>query len=77
MGITAHWIDREWHQKELVIGFEPLNGSHTGKNLAEALIVVIKRYNLGSKLLSITTDNASNMTKMVEELINHPQAIEW
>lgn len=77
LGVTAHWIDKEWHQKELVIGFEPLNGAHTGENLAEALVNVIERFNLSEKLQSITTDNASNMTKMVHELINHPKAIEW
>lgn len=77
LGVTAHWIDKEWHQKELVIGFEPLHGTHTGENLAEALANVIERFNLGDKLQSITTDNASNMTKMVQELEKHPKAVEW
>ena len=77
LGVTAHWIDDNWRQKELVIGFEPLNGTHTGVNLAEALVNVIERFNIGNKLLAITTDNALNMTKMVHELVNHPQVIKW
>jgi hypothetical protein len=77
LGITAHWIDDNWIQRELVIGFEPLNGAHTAENLAEALIDVVDRFHLGVKLQSITTDNASNMKKMVRVLENHPRARDW
>lgn len=77
LGVTAYWIDDDWRQKEFVIGFEPLNGTHNGENLAEALINVIERFNIGNKLLAITTDNASNMTKMVRELVNHLRTAEW
>lgn len=77
LGITAHWIDDNWIQKELVIGFEPLNGAHTAENIAEALVDVIDRFNLGKKLQSITTDNASNMRKMVRVLESHPRACGW
>ncbi|KFH70213.1 hypothetical protein MVEG_03064 [Podila verticillata NRRL 6337] len=77
LGVTAHWIDGNWTQKELVIGFEPLHGAHTGENLAEALVNVLERFHLGEKLQSITTDNASNMAKMVRDLVKHPKAAEW
>lgn len=77
LGVTAHWIDGNWTQKELVIGFEPLRGAHTGENLAEALVNVLERFHLGEKLQSITTDNASNMAKMVRDLVKHPKAVEW
>jgi hypothetical protein len=77
LGITAHWIDSNWHQRELVIGFEPLHGPHTGENLADALINVIERFNLGDKVQSITTDNATNMTAMVQQLMVHPRAAKW
>lgn len=77
LGVTAHWIDSKWTQRELVIGFEPLHGAHTGENLAEALVAVLERFHLGEKLQSITTDNATNMAKMVRELIQHPKAVEW
>ncbi|KAG9319109.1 hypothetical protein KVV02_004693, partial [Mortierella alpina] len=49
LGVTAHWIDDKWVQQELVIGFEPLEGAHTGQNLAEALVNVAER-NLQGKL---------------------------
>lgn len=77
IGVTAHWIDDYWRQKELVIGFEPLNGSHTAENLASALVDILDRFHLGEKLLSITTDNAANMKKMVRLIGLHPKATNW
>ena len=77
LGVTAHWIDDKWIQKELVIGFEPMNGSHTGENLAEALINVAERFNIGEKVQSITTDNALNMSRMVNEFVKHEKAVDW
>jgi hypothetical protein len=77
LGVTAHWIDNNWVQRELVIGFEPLNGGHTAENLVEALINVLERFHIGEKVQSITTDNATNMAKMVRDLVKHPKAVEW
>ncbi|KAF9370868.1 hypothetical protein CPB97_002404 [Podila verticillata] len=42
LGVMAHWIDGNWTQKELVIGFEPLHGAHTGENLTKALVNVLE-----------------------------------
>lgn len=77
LGVTAHWIDDSWVQKELVIGLEPLDGAHTGKNLAEAMVNLAERFHIGEKIQSITTDNASNMTAMVTELVKHERAVKW
>jgi hypothetical protein len=54
-----------------------LHGPHTGENLADALINVIEWFNLGDKVQSITTDNATNMTAMVQQLMVHPRAAKW
>jgi hypothetical protein len=77
LGVTAHWIDDNWVQREMVIGFEPLNGSHTAENMLEALLSVLYRFHLGEKLLAITTDKASNMLRMVRLLGNHAQSVSW
>ena len=77
LGVTVHWIDENWIQREMVIGFEPLNGSHTAENLVEALINVLERFHLGEKVQSITTDNAQNMAKMVRDLVTHQRAAQW
>ena len=80
LGVTVHWIDENWIQREMVIGFEPLNGSHTAKNLVEAveaLINALERFYLGEKVQSITNDNAQNMAKMVRDLVTHQRATQW
>lgn len=77
IGVTVHWIDSDWKQRELVIGFEPLTGSHSGENLCLAFVKVLEHFDLGKKLHTVTTDNASNMTKMVSELHSHARANGW
>ena len=68
LGITAHWIDEEWRFRSLVLGFEPLTGSHTGANLADTMERVLKDFDLLKKPFFLTTDNASNMKTMAREL---------
>ena len=77
LGVTVHWINNEWRQRELVISFEPLSGSHTGENLCAAFIKVLDRFKLGTKLHTVTTDNASNMTKMMTLLETHAMTHDW
>jgi len=48
--------------------FKKLNGRHTGSMLAEEVFNTLKEYDITSKLLCITTDNASNNTKLMKEL---------
>lgn len=68
LGVTAHWINDDWMPKEILIGFEPLTGCHTAENLVESLVKVLDRFHLIDRLQAITTDNASNMTKMMRLL---------
>lgn len=41
-----------------------LPGSHTSENISNALFDVLKDWNLSSKLVSLVTDNAKNMTNI-------------
>jgi hypothetical protein len=38
MAITAYFIDNEWNYRELLLGFEPLHGPHSGRNLSDVLL---------------------------------------
>ncbi|CAB5364972.1 unnamed protein product [Rhizophagus irregularis] len=60
MGITVHFIDNSWKLQQITLDFIELEGSHTGKNIAEELITVLNLYGISKKINSITTDNASN-----------------
>lgn len=66
--ITAHWIGDDWTHKEMAIGFENIVGSHTSQILLTTFVEVIRRFQLQKKVLSITSDNASNMLRMAKDL---------
>ncbi|OQD74460.1 hypothetical protein PENANT_c174G02644 [Penicillium antarcticum] len=34
MAITGYFLDQEWEYREVLLGFKPISGSHTGVNLA-------------------------------------------
>lgn len=72
LAVTAHWIDQHtWTMKEVIIGFEPINGPHTGENLAAVFIDVLEEFDLGRRLFTVTTDNAANMTTMVRHVMEY------
>ncbi|KAJ5355238.1 uncharacterized protein N7496_000165 [Penicillium cataractarum] len=60
MAITGYFIDQEWNYRELLLGFEPLQGSHTGAYLSTVLLDLLEKHRITERVLTITTDNASN-----------------
>ena len=46
LGITAHWISKDWKLKEILIGFHKLSGSHSGENLADAFVSCCDELNI-------------------------------
>lgn len=59
MAITGYFITEDFHYREVLLGFPPVPGSHTGSNLAEIVIQTIKRHGLCHRILGMTTDNVS------------------
>uniref|UniRef100_T1IT56 BED-type domain-containing protein n=1 Tax=Strigamia maritima TaxID=126957 RepID=T1IT56_STRMM len=60
LGITCHWITEKWEYQSVLLDFIQLKGKHTGINIADAFMNTLTDFNITSKILSITTDNASN-----------------
>ncbi|OKO90595.1 hypothetical protein PENSUB_13312 [Penicillium subrubescens] len=60
MAVTGYFLDKDWSYRELLLGFEPLHGTHSGTNLSAVLFQLLQKYNLTDRVLAITTDNASN-----------------
>ena len=79
LGITAHWINDNWVQQDITLGFELLKGSHTGEVLMDAFVKVVKQFNLQQKVMSITSDNGSNVLKLTTEFekYTHKHPNEW
>jgi hypothetical protein len=67
LAVTAHWINNNWVQQDVTLGFELLTGSHTGEALMQAFIKVVEHFNLQKKVMSITSDNGSNVLKLTTD----------
>ena len=68
MAITGYFIDVNWRYREVLLGFEHLQGTHTGESLAGVLEGVLKRHDISDRILAITTDNASNNNTLTKYL---------
>lgn len=60
MAVTGYFLDEEWNYREILLGFEPLHGSHTGAYLSTILLGLLEKHEIANRVLTITTDNASN-----------------
>ncbi|KAJ5807732.1 hypothetical protein N7474_009001 [Penicillium riverlandense] len=65
MAITGYFLDENWNYMEVLLGFEPLHGSHTGGNLSKTVIQILQQHSVANRVSSITTDNASNNNTMI------------
>ena len=46
LAMTAYYINTSWEYKEILLAFEPLEGCHSGKNLAAVVMDVLKEFEL-------------------------------
>jgi hypothetical protein len=59
LGITAHYIDSpkdqpyEWQLKSKILGFEELQGRHSGENMASTISEVLDTYEIKEKVMNI------------------------
>jgi hypothetical protein len=51
-----------------LLGFEPLHGSRTGINLDAVLFPLLQKHGVEDRVLTVTTDNASNNSTLIESL---------
>ena len=68
MAISGYFIDEDWQYEEVLLGFEPLSGTHSGENLSAILLNVLIQHHIQDRVLAITTDNASNNNTLVSSL---------
>jgi hypothetical protein len=58
--MKAYWVSQDWHMQEALVGFEAVNGGHTGKALAAVVLRRLKHFDIHTRIIAITSDNASN-----------------
>lgn len=62
MGITGHFI-LDWALKSVMICCKRVKGRHTADNIRMEYEEVISCFDVGHKIISVVSDNASNMVK--------------
>lgn len=70
LGTTMHYINNTWEVKKCLLDFISLEGSHTASLIVSKLTDVLQDYNISDKIISLTTDNGSNMLACGRELAN-------
>ncbi|XP_044739986.1 E3 SUMO-protein ligase ZBED1-like [Chrysoperla carnea] len=66
LGVTVHFIEN-FEMKSMSIACEPLHDNHTGEYLSEMILKVCEDWGLPiEKIVSVTTDNGSNIVKAIE-----------
>jgi hypothetical protein len=68
IAIKAYWVSHDWQMQEALIGFEPVNGGHTGKALAEIVMQRLKLFKVEKRIIAVTSDNASNNKTLAKAL---------
>ncbi|KAG0154680.1 hypothetical protein PDIDSM_248 [Penicillium digitatum] len=64
MAITGYFIDHNWDYCEILLGFEPLHGS----------ILILTEHGISDRVLSVTTDNATNNNTLMQSVQDHLQS---
>ncbi|CAG8516237.1 16548_t:CDS:2 [Acaulospora morrowiae] len=65
MSVMLHWIDCEWKMNHILIDLIPFLGDI---ELVDTIYTTINEFNLGEKIISITTDDTPNMDVFEQEL---------
>lgn len=76
MAITDYFIDMDWNYREILLGFQPLQGAHSGANLSAVLLKIFQQHQIVDRVLAVTTDNASNNSTLITSIQGSIQALE-
>nr|XP_029732038.1 uncharacterized protein LOC115268145 [Aedes albopictus] len=77
LGVNCQYVSNHGIIIKRTLGIIELHNRHTGQNLKEELIMVLKHFGLEiGQAISITIDNASNMVKMVQLMSKQAESME-
>jgi hypothetical protein len=46
IAITGYFLDQNWDYREVLLAFDPLEGTHTGLNLSSVLTDTLQKYEI-------------------------------
>ncbi|GBB91414.1 hypothetical protein RclHR1_01870009 [Rhizophagus clarus] len=74
LGITMHCITNDWKIKKCLLDFISLKGSHSAELILTKLTDVLQEFNISDRIISLTTDNGSNMLAYGREFASELKA---
>ena len=63
LGVTCHFVTKEWKILSLLLSCSKLLGRHTAESILSEFEEVISRTDISLKVYRVVTDNASNVKK--------------
>lgn len=73
LGITCSYLDQQYNLCEITLTLSHVRYPHTSENIKDSIEEILDKWDLRSKVYSITTDNGSNVKKCVKNM----NGIEW
>ncbi|CAB5201767.1 unnamed protein product [Rhizophagus irregularis] len=70
IAVTCSWVSMDWKLKEALLILQQVPYPHTGEIISRLLTEIFKKWNLEKKVISLTTDNGSNIKKAAQLMEN-------
>lgn len=67
-GATAHWFNEKFELQEVILCLKEISGKHTGVNIANHLIWVLREYGALEKIFCVVAHNTSSNGTMADAL---------
>jgi hypothetical protein len=71
VGVVFHYLDNGLKVRSLLAGMRRVKGSHSGENIAEAVITVIKTIGIKNQLSFFIGDNATTNNTVIRAILTH------
>ena len=72
LGVTCSYLDQFFKLREFTLDITYVRYPHTAIHIKDTLEGILNEWGLNEKVFTITTDNASNMKKCVQDIgVNH------
>src|SRR5450432_3197781 len=66
--VIGHWLTEDFVYKERVLEFAEIEGPKSGENMAGIVLELLQELDIESKVITITSDNASNNETMIDAI---------
>lgn len=63
LGVTVHYVSKDWELKSRVLGCDHFNGRHTAFNIPSPYEETVNRFSIEGQVKKVVADNASSMVK--------------